>query len=426
MAVTLSTAAICFIACHGGAANHFAVYAKDLMRKGHSVQIYATGPALKKFQEYNIEGLHEFSLEDGRSEEQVAEEIAAKCQRASAVITDVGHIFDVALQIGLANVAPRVKRIAYYDNPEPYVPGGYSEIASQVMRHAHKVLFANANLATTPIYQTPTVEVPLSYDSKIGLGYYPLQQAQEIAKRRASEQTQVRSAFFSRYDMADKGQKVFVYAGGNNEAYFSLALPACLQFVGDLSTEQDLSDIIIVLQQHPGAKTKNIDAHLVEKWLNQHGNSAHSPNIIISDMSTDEALVLADTMLYYQTSMGPQFVLAGIPTVQIGHECYEDILVKNNLCLVVNSTEGLLSALQTLQKRESQASSEVVEERLGICSDWSERLEKVVSDRLECQLGASGSSGCNSFFSSKYLFAAIAVPIISYAAFRLFKRFVKS
>jgi hypothetical protein len=383
MASTLLASAVCFIACHGGAANHFAVYAKDLASKGHSVQIYATGPALKKFQEYNSEGLHGFSLEDGRSEEQVAEEIAAKCQKTVTVITDVGHVFDIALQNALASVAPSAKRIAYYDNPEPYVPGGYSETAYQVMQLAHKVLFANANLATTPIYRTPSEEVPLSYDSKVGLGYYPLEQAQEIAKRRDREHLLIRNEFFLHSALADKGQKVFVYAGGNNEEYFSMALPACLQFIGSLTAKQDLSDVLIVLQQHPGAKIKNTDANLVEAWLRQQGNRAYSPRIIISDMSTDDALVLADTMLYYQTSMGPQFVLAGIPTVQIGHECYEDILVKNDLCLVVNNAEGLLSALQTLQKGDLQVSSEVVEEGLGIRSNWSERLGKVVSDRLE-------------------------------------------
>ena len=417
--MTTAAATICFIACHGGAANHFAVFADDLAEKGHPVQIYATGPALNKFRECKIGGLHAFSLGDGESDKQVAEELAAKCQRAAVVITDVGHVFDITLQKSLASIAQSVERIAYYDNPESYVPGGYSKTASQVMQYAHKVLFANANLAKASIYQAPFKEVPLSCD-KIGLGYYPLQQAQGIAKRRASEQSQVRAAFFSRHGIVDRGQKIFVYAGGNNEAYFSKALPACLQFIDDLSTERDLSDIVIVLQQHPGAKAKNTDAHLVERWLKEHENP-HLPKVIISDMSTDDALVLADTMLYYQTSMGPQFVLAGIPTVQIGHECYEDILVKNRLCLVVNSKESLALSLQTLQKSEAQTSSEVVETGLGIRSNWSERLGRVVSPRLQGRLSA-----CCSFFSSRYFFTAIAVSVISYTAFRLFKRFVKA
>lgn len=377
MAITLPTIAVCFIACHGGAANHFAVYAKDLESKGHSVEIYATGPALKQFQEYHIEEVYEFSLENARSED-VANEIAARCQKASTVITDIGHSFDIVLQKALASIAPKVERIAYYDNPEPYVPGGYSDIASQVMQYADKVLFANANLVDTPIYQAPSKEVPLSYDNKIGLGYYPLQQAQEISKNRACEQTQVRAAFFSRHNIVDKGQKVFVYAGGNNETYFSQALPACLQFIGNLSGKQDLSDVIIVLQQHPGAKTKNIDAQLIEQWLKQHGDSTSSPHIILSDMHTDDALILADAMLYYQTSMGPQFVLAGIPTIQIGHECYEDILVKNNLCLVVNSTEELASAMQALQQNKSEIAFKAVEEGLGIRSNWPEKLEQII------------------------------------------------
>jgi len=382
--------AVCFIACHGGAANDFVVQAKELTSKGHTVRVFATGPALKVFQDRNISNVHEFSLEEEKEYGQIAREIAKKCQKAAAVIMDVGHIFDVFLQEAFAEIAPGVMRIAYYDNHEPYVPGGYSAIASKVMLKAHRTLFANANLVNARIYETPSKEVPLSQDSKIGLGYYSLEPPQEIARKRENEQSQIRMEFFSQHNMIDKGQKVFVYAGGNNETYFSEALPACLEFFGDLSAKEDLSDVIFVLQQHPGAKAKNIDANLVTEWLKNNEKSGSCPKIIISDMDTDSALVLADAMFYYQTSMGPKFVLAGIPTVQIGHECYEDILVKNKFCQVVNSKDELSKALQTLKENESKISSQVVEGKLGIHSDWSERLQKAVSVRLnENQTGES-------------------------------------
>ena len=53
MAVFMSKAAVCFIACHGGPADHFATYAEALTKQGYDVQIHATGPALKKLQERN-------------------------------------------------------------------------------------------------------------------------------------------------------------------------------------------------------------------------------------------------------------------------------------------------------------------------------------------------------------------------------------
>lgn len=380
--MAIAASMVCFVACHGGAANHFTVFSDALIKKGYVVEIHATGPALNKFKECKALNLNEFSLEDGRSDEQVASEIAKKCSKAAVVITDVGHNFDITLQKSLKDCAAEVLRVAYYDNPEPYVPGGYSETASQVMEQAHKVLFANATLANDPIYRTPLQEILLDHDRKIPLGYYPLEQAREIAQRRAGQHSQMRRSFFTNYDMVDSGQKIFVYAGGNNTEYFCNAFPAFLRFITELSAKQNLSDVIIILQQHPGAKIENKDLTLVEKWSQEHKDNESLPKILISKMSTDDVLVLADTMLYYQTSMGPQFVLAGIPTIQIGQESYNDILVKNKLCLVVNNAEEFSEALKVSPENISQKPSGVIEKGLGICSNWFERLEAVISPRL--------------------------------------------
>ncbi len=57
---------------------------------------------------------------------------------------------------------------------------------------------------------------------------------------------------------------------------------------------------------------------------------------------------MADAAFYYQTSMGPQFVLAGIPTVQIAHETYQDILVKNKLSPSVTDVEQFLDVLDEI------------------------------------------------------------------------------
>ncbi len=85
----------------------------------------------------------------------------------------------------------------------------------------------------------------------------------------------------------------------------------------------------------------------------------------------DDALTAADGVLYYQTSMGPQFALAHIPAIQVGHEKYEDILVRNHLCPSVVSAEGLREALANSR---SEPPSEKLLDDLGIVSNWPDRL----------------------------------------------------
>lgn len=378
MSISLSTAAVCFIACHGGPADHFSTFAEDLIKKGYQVEIYATGPALKKFQDRHLEIVKPFSLENV-SEEAAAEELAQKCGNAKVVVTDVGHVFDVTLQKTLASHAPKALRLAYYDNPEPYVPGGYSSVAAKVMMAAQGVLFANRSLSKTPIYQAPTEEIPLAPEKRVGIGYYPISQAEKIAKRRAVDQSQVRAQLFAKHSLIDRGQKVLVYAGGNNDEYFSKALPAFLGFIEGASQLQDLSNIVVLLQQHPGAKEKNLDVNLVQQWMGEH-IQGDIPRILISEMSSDEAQVVADAMLYYQTSMGPQFVLAGIPTMQVGHNTYEDILVKNRLCPSVTDSVGLVNALTDLSEKVGEESGhEAIYQGLGITPHWAVQLEDAIN-----------------------------------------------
>ncbi len=377
MFFALSTVVVCFIACHGGPADHFSTFSEDLVKKGYTVQIYATGPALKKFQDRHIEIVTPFSLEN-ISEEEAAAELAKKCSGAAVIITDVGHAFDVPLQEALQSQASKSLRFAYYDNPETYVPGGYSAVAAKVMRAAQGVLFANANLVKTPLYETPSQEVRLPLEKRRGLGYYPIHQAERIAQRRLSDKKQIRTQFFSQHALKDEGQKVLVYAGGNNEEYFSKAFPAFLAFLSEAPRQGDLSHFVILLQQHPGAKEKNLDGEQVRQWLEKQGKEA--PRFFTSTFNSDDAQVLADGMVYYQTSMGPQFVLAGIPTIQAGHNTYEDILVKNGLCSTVTDADSLMRALARLQEDSGvESGHEAIMQGLGIHPDWASRLEDAIN-----------------------------------------------
>lgn len=142
MLFCVSQLTICFIVCHGGPAEHFAAFVEGLSARGKRVEVYASGPAVKKLQERNIVH-HPFWVDGLSAEEQdvLAKQIAQTCRAASLVITDVGHPFDLKIHEALAREIIPIKHFAYYDNPEPYVPGGYSKIAAKVMLAADAVYF---------------------------------------------------------------------------------------------------------------------------------------------------------------------------------------------------------------------------------------------------------------------------------------------
>lgn len=365
--MSLNAAIICLIACHGASADHFSVFAEKLLSEGYEVQVYASEHALKKFQDRQIPITMPFKTDQLSPEEEkaLAAEIAKSC-RGSVVLTDVGNPFDITLQKTIAADTPETFRLAYYDNPEPFVPGGYSKVAAEVMGAAQRVLFANANLVHSPLIDIP-------FQNRVGLGYYPTAQADKIAKRRGEEGGRMRRQLFDKFGLRDTGQKVLVYFGGNNEEYFTKAYPAFLSF---LSEGIDLSNYIFIMQQHPGAKSKNIDRQMLEDWIKEHQNA---PRVILSDWTSDDIQVIADGALYYQTSMGPLFALAGIPMAQVGHNTFEDVMVRSGLCLSATNTADFVevigkmkSALVTDEQRQS------IYKSIGIREDWFEVFKQAL------------------------------------------------
>ena len=203
MAFFSTVAVFCFIACHAGPADHFSTFAKALAERGYLVQVYGNGPALKKFQEQQLTHVIPFS----RNEEG-ALEIAKQCDEKTVIITDVGDPFDITLQQLLSLHATQSLRLAYYDNPEPYVPGGYSAVAAKVMLAAQGVLFANAHLAAQPLYETPAQSIALPLSRRVGIGYYPVAPAEEMGRKRLHEYGYRRAALLEKYGLQDKGQKI--------------------------------------------------------------------------------------------------------------------------------------------------------------------------------------------------------------------------
>jgi hypothetical protein len=357
------SALIYFIACHGAPAAHFSEFAKELRKEGCRVEILATGPALDKLQgvgakEFNPDQL---DINDPVSQQLLAEKVAKSLGPAAIVITDLGHLLMASVQEAIAREAPTIERLAYYENPEPFVPGGYMQTAAKVMSCANKVLFANTNLAKEPLYLSPTFTILLPLEKRVGIGYYPVEAAKFLESARGARQEIARRQFFQDHNLTDTGQNILVYLGGNHEVYFEKAFPAFLNLLRE--SNLDSSQYIILMQHHPGDTKREIDASL----------SGNFP-IIVSKTNSEEAMILADKVLYYQTSMAPQFALAGIPAIQVGHETYSDILIRNQLALTATTKEDFLEALKASQKHET---TDKMLTDLGISQNWGANLKSV-------------------------------------------------
>jgi hypothetical protein len=357
MTSSLSAVTIVFVACHGGPADHFSVLSQQLP---NSIVCAAQGPAENKFLERKITPLVVFDLQ---SKEQAIADIMKVAKTAHVVITDVGHEFSATIHETLERDAKEVVRIAWYDNPERFVPG-YSPTAAKVMKNAECVWFSNANLADGPVYQKeePYEEMDFTGITRVGIGYYPIDQAQAIARLRS--------------------QRMVAYMGGNNEEYFSKVFPAFLTFLTEAMETKDLSQLTFLLQQHPGAKKENRDGLLLEAWNVQNSKHVHEPKLQMSTLSQQDVQTKAHAVMYWQTSMSPQFMVAGIPAIQVGHRVFEDTLVRNKKCDIATSTEEFLRAVGKLVKEVSPEEQAAIEQIVGIKTEWITIRNKALQDAI--------------------------------------------
>lgn len=384
---SLAAVTVALVACHGGEADHFATFAEKLKEQGCQVSVYASGEAHKKFEARKIDVAHSFNADhlSDAEREKLAVEIAKICSKSSVVLTGVGHIFEKNLQQALKVEASGVLRLAYYDNPEPYVPGGYSETAAEVMCAAQRVLFANGNLVNAKLEQRPNVEINLPIENRRGIGYYPVQRADEVAEKRKACQKSLRATWFSEQGLEDKKQKVLVYFGGNNTVYFKEAFPAFVKFLSEAVDKNDLSTFIIILQQHPDVKRikdkqQQADRQMMESWLKEQGDKRSLPKVIISDQTSEVLQGFADGALFYQTSLGPLLAIAGFPVVQVGRQTFEDILIKGQLASSATNSQDFVRLIREMQPQEiSQEKRREILDKLGISQDWLENLIKAFS-----------------------------------------------
>ena len=357
--------AVCFIVCHAGPADHFAAYAEVLQKNEISCTIYASGPALDLLKKKGVEIIPFDSLSEG-----AAKQLAERCARFQVILTDVGHDFATEVQEAFQGRA-----IAYYDNPEAFVAGGYSEKAAEAMRKARCVFFANKRFSKEPIFANLSEEILLS--SRKGIGFYPRSLGESILHARKEQRGALRNKLFAFLNTLDQGQTLFAYLGGNNTTYFETAWPQFLRALQEAQKVQDLSSILILLQQHPGAKEKGLD------WIQAQNlpKTEGSAQILLSFLTTPELLTVADAVIYAQTSLGPQFAYAEIPTIQMMDPPYQDVLVTHQLCSTATSGDTLLKALNEIIQGTWRAPDlSALDQAIGFDPEWEKHLVDAVRE----------------------------------------------
>ena len=374
---------ICFVACHPAAGSHFADFYYELSRQGRvRCRMIATEKAADMLRDRSVPvedffyGKKLKVLKDLPDEEQdqLAAAVAHLCRHARCVITDLGQDFSAKVHAKLAERYPSILRAAYYDNPETFVPGGYSLAAAKGMQKAQAILFANAKLIDSAIYAEPNCPIDLRDKHRFGIGYGNTRGIEELcAKRKSTLRSSLRSQL-----SPSPASPLIVYFGGANEVYYQKAFPRFLEIITRAAKSRDLSAVAIVIQQHPRSILEgNRDGQLVFEW--KKTATEHAPQIYFSSLPFNDAVTAADLALYYQTSAAATFMLAGVPTAQIGHEPYQDVLVRNHFCPSITDEKQLIELLDHLPPEPSDELRKKVAAEAGLNPAWPEQLAAALS-----------------------------------------------
>ncbi|GAB4230722.1 MAG: hypothetical protein Tsb0021_08850 [Chlamydiales bacterium] len=367
--------ALCLMTTHPNPANHFAEFTEVFDEHAVPYTLITSESVSHSFSQnpsYILDPTQEFVA-------QIAELIS----REDLVITDISDERFVQLHQYLAKYYPSIHRAVYYDNPECYVPGGYSDLAEKMIEEIQTVLCANRLLPSIGLKGKNALPMEISNINLIGLGFYPIRQAEEIRESRAHQDQieEIKSALFRRCDIPEAEQRIFTYIGGCNEVYFDKAFPHFLNSLTELVAREDpsLNQTIILLQQHPRAKKEgDWDALQAREFLAKHSLPAGF-RFVISDLSTHDALTISDGVLYFQTSMAAQCVFGGIPSIaQIGHEVYEDTLVRSGFPTIKSATD--LSHF--LRGQQKMPSTNNLKSELGMDTHWRQNLLDWISTFL--------------------------------------------
>lgn len=320
---------LCLIVHHIGAIDHYEAFAKVCKENKIPVQIYAKGDIVSHLLKRNIPFQTYVNPQD-------------ISKQFTTIITDISP-----QSITLLQTLKNRKIMAFVDNLENNVEGGYTDQLKKIKTLAAEVLYANVHHATGP--------------KDFGIGYSPaIGRAEKIRIMRAQA---AREDFFKKHDIPDLGQKIVTFFGGANDYYYKDVVPR----LANILFKENLIDnnILIVLQQHPRAKTEgNID------W-----NSLKSiPNVIQSEIDPDEMLSYTDVILYNQTSMSPIFCDLRVPTYQLGPKWNEDVFFRLGGALITHQ-----EAFSQISKPFQPLDKHKLYQEIGYDENWKDNFFKAIS-----------------------------------------------
>lgn len=287
------------------------------------------------------------------------------------VITDVGSDKMVDFYLLLKERRPDIVRIAYYDNPEPFVEGGYSANVAKIVPQADAIFFANYNFAKDPVFSSFNMDLKTDA-TRFGIGYYPMAKIEALSLKRESKEirAKLREQFIQNHSIAN-GSFLPFYFGGANETYYKEAFPLFLKFLNELAEREEKKvPWTVVIQKHPRSGTFEED--VIVKWK----KTAHRfiPNITISKVPFDDALVIADLIWYFQTSASGMFPQMEIPAIQVGNSAYKELLVKAGVIPKAENCQAFIkethNAQNSLVVKEAYLKKSKVNELYGIEPDW--------------------------------------------------------
>ncbi len=324
---------VALVALHPAPAEHFLAYAKVLRENGHSVRFFAGEEAWKK-----IDGAGELC---GNFDQLIPCQLSPDCL----------IILDIHLPALYEEKVRKFKRLLYYDNFEPYVPGGYSELlALRLQTQFDGLLFASRKLAHEPIYGAPGKEIAKDIPC-YGIGFYP--GVEEIAPA------------------SQKKKGLLLYLGAANPLFFDKGLPF---FIDLLLRKPHGGEWTLLYQPHPRAAYYNSpDLHMLEAA--REALKKRSIELVISTGTPDEAMAEAMAVFYFQTSMIPRALLRDLALYQVAEEANEDFAIRSGFASWIDSSDSLQAAIEKKCERVDRAA---VMSAIGYDAAWDENFLTII------------------------------------------------